>query len=90
MGGLIKQFQFASLISDNYEENNCVPAINSFACYQCKTTTSGGNDGYIIAFNYMNYIRQIFIDTDDTLIISARQRSNTGKWGLWKRFQLIE
>lgn len=77
-------------MSDNYDENDCVPPLNSIAFYQCITTTSGGKDGYIIAFNYMNYIRQIFLDTDDTLIMATRQRDNNGNWRLWKRFQLIE
>ena len=69
-------------------QNDAVPANGRFAIYYVNTaTTSGGNDGYIMAFrwSYGNFVTQVFLDVDATGTMALRHRNSTNVWTDWYR-----
>ena len=70
------------------DEDNIVPSNGKFAVGVCNTSgTSGGNDGYIMAFRWRsnNFASQIFIDADSTGIMALRHRNSNSVWSDWLR-----
>ena len=76
-------------------QDYCVPAeADSIQIFRATTssTTTGGDDGWILAFRWENgnYLTQIYVDVDDTHIMSIRHRRADSTWTAWKRIALTD
>ena len=72
-------------------QDECVPvAFDSMQVFKVSgssATNTGGGNGWILSFrwNHSGYLTQIYVDVDDTHIMSMRHRRSNSTWTEWKR-----